>query len=140
MRVRVVCGLLETMAIFSLSSVFSSVDFPTFGHPMIATVPDFIVPTTLMYGHLISLVILYAERKNDKPFRLSEQNERWSEEAMLRGDQRADIFGKRARLPSNGFLVRATQGRSMTPGMPSRTASFHLTSIPARVGTRSPLF
>ena len=41
MRVRVVCGLSETIAIFSLSSAFSSVDFPTFGRPMMATVPVF---------------------------------------------------------------------------------------------------
>jgi hypothetical protein len=57
MRVRVVCGLLETMATFSFSKAFNSVDLPTFGHPMIATVPDFIVFTIFdtfpyrLYGH-----------------------------------------------------------------------------------------
>jgi hypothetical protein len=36
------------MATFSFSKAFNSVDFPTFGHPIIATVPDFIVPTIVI--------------------------------------------------------------------------------------------
>src|SRR6185503_4167827 len=40
MRVRVVCGLSDTMAIFSPTSLLSSVDLPAFGRPISATVPD----------------------------------------------------------------------------------------------------
>ena len=40
MRLRVVCGLLEVIDIFSPSSRFISVDFPTLGAPAIATNPD----------------------------------------------------------------------------------------------------
>jgi hypothetical protein len=37
---RVVCGLSEMMAIFSPKSAFRSVDFPTFGLPMMEMKPD----------------------------------------------------------------------------------------------------
>ena len=37
MRVRVVCGLFVTIAIFSPSNSFKIEDFPTFGFPTIAT-------------------------------------------------------------------------------------------------------
>src|SRR5450432_165032 len=40
MRFRVVCGLEVTMAIFCPTSRFTSVDFPAFGRPTIATYPD----------------------------------------------------------------------------------------------------
>ncbi len=40
MRVRVVCGLGETMAIFSPISRLSSVLLPTFGRPMSAANPE----------------------------------------------------------------------------------------------------
>ncbi len=39
-RCRVVCGLSVTMLSFSPTSVFSSVDLPTFGLPTIATKPQ----------------------------------------------------------------------------------------------------
>ncbi len=39
MRLRVVCGLSETMASFSASSRLSSVDLPALGRPMSAAVP-----------------------------------------------------------------------------------------------------
>ncbi len=42
MRFLVVCGLLETMAIFSPTSAFVSVDFPTFGRPAIVIMADFV--------------------------------------------------------------------------------------------------
>src|SRR5947207_5039233 len=42
MRVRVVCGLSETIASLVPTSRFSSVDFPAFGRPMSDTKPDFI--------------------------------------------------------------------------------------------------
>src|SRR5579884_73110 len=40
-RVLVVCGLSDTIAIFSFRSRLSSVDFPTFDRPTMETVPDF---------------------------------------------------------------------------------------------------
>src|SRR5713226_8617702 len=40
MRLRVVCGLEVTIAIFCPTSRFTSVDFPTFGRPIMATNPD----------------------------------------------------------------------------------------------------
>src|SRR5713101_3596937 len=40
MRLRVVCGLEVTIAIFCPTSRFTSVDFPAFGRPMMATNPD----------------------------------------------------------------------------------------------------
>jgi hypothetical protein len=42
MRVLVVCGLSETIAIFSPISRLSSVDLPALGRPTIDTKPDFI--------------------------------------------------------------------------------------------------
>jgi hypothetical protein len=39
-RLRVVCGLLDVIAIFCPISRFISVDLPTFGLPMIVTNPD----------------------------------------------------------------------------------------------------
>ncbi|MCG3774160.1 MAG: hypothetical protein JW395_0977 [Nitrospira sp.] len=44
--VLVVCGLSETIAIFCSSNRLSKVDLPTFGRPIIATVPNFIVLRT----------------------------------------------------------------------------------------------
>src|SRR5512147_1698130 len=41
-RVLVVCGFSETIAIFSCKSRFNSVDLPTLDRPIIATVPNFI--------------------------------------------------------------------------------------------------
>ena len=38
-RLRVVCGLAVTIASFSPTSAFSSVDLPTFGRPSSATTP-----------------------------------------------------------------------------------------------------
>jgi len=40
MRLRVVCGLEVTIAIFCPTRRFTSVDFPAFGLPTIATNPD----------------------------------------------------------------------------------------------------
>src|SRR5437879_9138782 len=40
MRLRVVCGLDVTMAIFCPTRRFTSVDFPAFGRPTTATNPD----------------------------------------------------------------------------------------------------
>src|SRR5437868_6559633 len=40
MRSRVVCGLCVTMAIFSPTSAFSSVDLPALGRPMMETKPE----------------------------------------------------------------------------------------------------
>ena len=40
MRLRVVCGRLETMATFSPTIAFIIVDFPTFGRPTIAAKPE----------------------------------------------------------------------------------------------------
>src|SRR5205085_4274102 len=40
MRLRVVCGLCVTMAIFSPTSAFSSVDLPALGRPMMETKPE----------------------------------------------------------------------------------------------------
>src|SRR5271165_1877266 len=40
MRLRVVCGLRVTMASFSPTSAFSSVDFPALGRPMMETNPE----------------------------------------------------------------------------------------------------
>src|ERR1700675_4794163 len=40
MRLRVVCGLEVTIAIFCPTSRFTSVDFPAFGRPRIATKPE----------------------------------------------------------------------------------------------------
>src|SRR5580704_9100983 len=40
-RLRVVCGLAETMATFSPVRAFNSVLLPAFGRPRIATNPDF---------------------------------------------------------------------------------------------------
>ena len=40
MRLRVVWGLVETMAIFSPTRAFSKVDLPTFGRPTSAMKPD----------------------------------------------------------------------------------------------------
>src|SRR5271165_3201736 len=40
MRLRVVCGLRVTMASFSPTSAFSSVDFPALGRPMMETKPE----------------------------------------------------------------------------------------------------
>ena len=42
MRLRVVCGLSDTMAIFVPTSRLRSVDLPAFGRPMSDTKPDFI--------------------------------------------------------------------------------------------------
>src|SRR6516225_5129960 len=39
-RLRVVCGLRVTIASFSPTSAFNSVDFPVFGLPMIETKPE----------------------------------------------------------------------------------------------------
>src|SRR5437016_7665797 len=41
MRLRVVCGLAETIATFSPTSAFNSVDFPALGRPRMLTKPDF---------------------------------------------------------------------------------------------------
>src|SRR5580704_1842792 len=40
MRLRVVCGLEVTMAIFCPTNRFSNVDFPAFGRPIMATNPE----------------------------------------------------------------------------------------------------
>src|SRR5919197_220799 len=40
MRRRVVCGLSETIATLPPQRAFTSVDFPTFGRPATATIPD----------------------------------------------------------------------------------------------------
>src|SRR5271169_2220245 len=40
MRLRVVCGLRVTMASFSPTSAFSSVDLPALGRPMMETNPE----------------------------------------------------------------------------------------------------
>src|SRR6266478_1579763 len=56
MRFRVVCGFDVTMAIFCPTKRFTSVDFPAFGRPTIATNPDwcaapvFTFSSTLMAG------------------------------------------------------------------------------------------
>ena len=42
-RVRVVWGLEETIAIFSPKRAFKREDFPTFGLPTMAAKPDFVV-------------------------------------------------------------------------------------------------
>ena len=43
MEVRVVCGLLATMAILAPISAFSSVDLPALGRPRMETKPEFMV-------------------------------------------------------------------------------------------------
>src|SRR5580704_18426691 len=40
MRLRVVCGLVETMATLRPTSEFTNVDFPAFGRPTMAMNPD----------------------------------------------------------------------------------------------------
>src|SRR5437764_13480896 len=40
MRLRVVCGLAVTIASFCPTNVFSSVDFPAFGRPMMEAKPE----------------------------------------------------------------------------------------------------
>ena len=48
--VRVVCGLFETIAIFSPSMALRRVDFPTFGLPSIAIKPVLIYVVPLFFG------------------------------------------------------------------------------------------
>ena len=51
-RFLVVCGLLDVMAIFCPIRWFISVDFPTFGRPMIVTNPDLkllLIPSPLIF-------------------------------------------------------------------------------------------
>ena len=73
MRLRVVCGLFDTMAIFSPQTVFSRVDLPTFGLPTIAKNAVFVmlIPQmflfdfqsqrvhygTLLFAHQLVLVV-----------------------------------------------------------------------------------
>jgi hypothetical protein len=45
MRLRVVCGLLLTMAIFSPTSALVSVDLPTFGRPQTVIMAVFLIST-----------------------------------------------------------------------------------------------
>src|SRR5579884_4534405 len=51
MRLRVVCGLGETMATFRPTSVFTRVDLPAFGRPTIAMNPD-LNATAIFYAKL----------------------------------------------------------------------------------------
>src|SRR5277367_1086394 len=51
MDVRVVCGLLATIAILAPMSWFSSVDLPALGRPRIETNPDFIAPPAANAAH-----------------------------------------------------------------------------------------
>ena len=53
MRVRVVCGLLDTMATFWPTSLFVSVDLPTFGRPTTDTTAVFVI-----------LLIIYLQYSN----------------------------------------------------------------------------
>ena len=66
MRLRVVWGLLVTMAIFSPTSALSRVDLPTLGRPTMVMIPDFL--TSICYLDTVPvervLFILWA-----RPFR-----------------------------------------------------------------------
>src|SRR5208282_1137145 len=50
MRLRVVCGLGDTIATLRPTSVFTSVDLPAFGRPTIATNPDLKAMTQELYA------------------------------------------------------------------------------------------
>jgi hypothetical protein len=55
-RLRVVWGLLVVIAIFSPTRALSSVDFPTFGRPMMPINPD-------LYNSLSPVILIFPEAK-----------------------------------------------------------------------------